>query len=782
MTRFLQLLTLCVILKTTAIQAQTLNLKKKQKFTYETLSYSKNDPNRPPYGLNYNVYDFEVLKADKEIYVIKVTEPVNISVWNDVLTDSKLALTAQKSFPAVSAKIMTTSSYLVTIDKNANIINISGLEEIQSNLLKTLMDMKIPEGKETNKALMESSFTEANFKSKMQKLFPKASVADKDSVYAGKGEMKMGNSKNGGPVEYVTYETLDTNTTLKNLGRAAKTGLLTNYSSTYVSKSMTVATGDIQYYDTGELRNLVRSNIDALGFGDILFDKFDKLFGYDNYYKPQHIAARRVLALREKFTRNRGKLGLDEEITKEIDSLDKFFTETDYTYWAARAEIAGLIGGRNYGDIIRKVPYESLTREFFVMLKLEEDYKQGITSNLNSGIALVFRKFPALRRSGYPLNMHILERLVHDNIAKDIFQANNKDYLQKMLNVITETETLRLPQVDQLFRALKTYTKAKLATTAEELTPLTTVEFKGLYNMQGRYRLLIYDELVKHNAADSIRRAYLDYAIEEYKNTLNIVKSGEQRVLTRKYLADAYYRKSLEDKKNSLSYLSLAGDYMPDQQDKKDDNYTLEPEYVFLEKKDYNELLVKNDTKTTLTTEQRLLKMVDLLIIEPDRYKQFKEQFTAAYPNRDFKAFFSKALKTKLPAIPSFLLKETSGKQISNKDFKLQYTFIDFWGTWCGACVSEIHLVEALHVKNPDPNRLKVTTIACFDKKDLVDEFMEKKKYTYQVLMSDGNVENDFKVSHYPTKLLLLPNGVYLDIPSRNEYAGLVNQYLMWEF
>jgi hypothetical protein len=98
-----------------------------------------------------------------------------------------------------------------------------------------------------------------------------------------------------------------------------------------------------------------------------------------------------------------------------------------------------------------------------------------------------------------------------------------------------------------------------------------------------------------------------------------------------------------------------------------------------------------------------------------------------------------------------------------------------------GACVYEIHLVEAMHLNNPAPEKLKVTTIACYDKIDLVKDFMTKKKYGYQVLMSDGKVEHDFKVSSFPTKVLLLPNGVYLNIPLGSEYSTLVSKYLAWE-
>ncbi|MGY3053189.1 hypothetical protein ACVWYG_001387 [Pedobacter sp. UYEF25] len=74
-----------------------------------------------------------------------------------------------------------------------------------------------------------------------------------------------------------------------------------------------------------------------------------------------------------------------------------------------------------------------------------------------------------------------------------------------------------------------------------------------------------------------------------------------------------------------------------------------------------------------------------------------------------------------------------------------------------------------------------VTTVACHDKKKNVDDFMAKTKYTYQVLMSDGKVEKDFKIRGYPTKLLFLPNGVYLTIPYLSNYQDILKKYLEWE-
>jgi thiol-disulfide isomerase/thioredoxin len=777
-----RLLIILLVVCQSQLYAQTLNLKKNQRFSFETFSFSKYEPNLPGNLLTYKMVDFKVLKKSKDHYEMSVLESKKLYLLNGNLQDSKLPIQEQlKTFDAVAAKVLSTTPYIITTDYTNNVIAIKGLEEIRAKITAALEDLKVPDGIRPNKLLLESTFSNAAFIKRMKRFFPTVDAIALDSTYVGKGEAKTGSSTNGEPTIWVTNETLDSNITTTNMGKEKKTGLLVNSNNYQMSQSFTPATNKYSYYSNSEAVNLLSSNINELGFGNLLFQEFNRMFNYSQYYTPQQIAVRKLSGLGTKLQNEKGLLGIADEVKREVDSLDRLFNNDSLSYWAERLNLAGLIGDRSYGDIYERVPYDFITHDFHVMIKLHREYKAGNTSNFNYALELLFKKYVRISNGGYPLNMHILEDLVHNDLAKDIFKATDRETLLQKLKLIEGTEELKNPKIDRIFLALKTYTRAKLATTAEEIVPLLDVSFQGLSNRKGRYRLLIYDELSRTNSPDSIRSAYLDYSIEQFKDILSKIKDVEDRVLTRKYLADAYYRKSLLEKKEGTSYLSLAGDYLPNQQDRQDDNYTLEPENVFLPARDYNEMLLADAGSSQLTSIQKLNKMVDLLIIEPERYQQVKQDYIKANPQGNFKSFLNAALKNKLPSTPLFILKETNGTAVGNKDLKLPFTFIDFWGTWCGACIAEIHLIEALHVDNPAPKLLNVTTIACYDKKNLVEDFMTKKKYNYQVLMSDGKVEKDFKVSNYPTKILLLPNGVYVDIPSRSEYATLITKYLAWE-
>ncbi len=100
-----------------------------------------------------------------------------------------------------------------------------------------------------------------------------------------------------------------------------------------------------------------------------------------------------------------------------------------------------------------------------------------------------------------------------------------------------------------------------------------------------------------------------------------------------------------------------------------------------------------------------------------------------------------------------FDIKNTNGK----------YVILDFWGTWCGPCISEMPEMKALSEKYAD--RMMLVGVNNGDTKEKLLSFVKEKGYTWtQVLdKQEGKTFSTvFNVNGYPTKIILDPKGEIL--------------------
>jgi thiol-disulfide isomerase/thioredoxin len=736
-------------------KAQTLKLKPGQKFSYEGINNT--DSKSQKYSskeYEYKKINFEVVSHKKGAYTLTVSPEIFLTKWGIHLYDSALPFEEQPvDFMAIAIKVMTMSSYQLTIDENGNVSGVSGIPEIKAAIMAKLKALNTPEGYQKHAELADMIITDSYFKARSTFFNPEGKVTD----------------------------------------RSAKTGLIRSYKIDTTEKIFSPKGIEIGITHTNNKFNLIASNGKSTKTPLPLLAEAKEKLNYADYYTPIKKATRKIQELADLFNREKGSQTIEAEIMKKLDSLDKGFAKDDYRYMGAKLGVLTYTGD-GYWDIIAKVPYEFLPDENDIENKLTRELEKGDLSNVKKAVELSFAK--SRGESFYPSNMENTSSTIHNQFGGLIYKTQNRDSLQAAYTIIKQIEDLKMPIVTDMFKGLKTYVQAKLATDQKELAEIANTQFSSVFDKAGRYRILIYDELVKKQVPDSVKLAYIDYTIDVNKKKINQIDSGSienippfifkgfiagNKIVYKKNLADAYYRKSKLDKPTEASYLQMAADYLPTQQDIVDNQYGLDHEYQFTPFVAYTDLYLASGSSAGMNDEARLDKYVDMVILEPERYATLKENYIKAYPKGDFKAFFSAALKNKLPAVPKFSLNERSGKIVGNKDQQDKFVFVDFWGTWCGSCVAEIDKIEAVHVKNPNPEKLLVTTIACYDKKKNVDDFMAKEKYTYEVLLSDGKVEKDFKIRGYPTKLLLLPNGVYLTIPYISDYKDILTKYLKWE-
>jgi thiol-disulfide isomerase/thioredoxin len=121
-------------------------------------------------------------------------------------------------------------------------------------------------------------------------------------------------------------------------------------------------------------------------------------------------------------------------------------------------------------------------------------------------------------------------------------------------------------------------------------------------------------------------------------------------------------------------------------------------------------------------------------------------------------------IQTREEPAPRFNLTATDGKPVTNATQQGRFTLINFWGTWCGACQSEIADLQRLHQETTiatNATNVEIVGVA-FNEKDTasVQAFCQKKGMTYrQCLAPDTFLETWGEITGVPMSYLLTPSG-----------------------
>jgi peroxiredoxin len=117
------------------------------------------------------------------------------------------------------------------------------------------------------------------------------------------------------------------------------------------------------------------------------------------------------------------------------------------------------------------------------------------------------------------------------------------------------------------------------------------------------------------------------------------------------------------------------------------------------------------------------------------------------------------ALKAGVTA-PDFKLKTPQGKNLSLRSFRGKPVLMNFWATWCGPCVEEMHILQQIS-KEWSNKGLIILGINEGDPANKVTGFMQRYEIAFPVLMDgDQEVARLFSVRYMPTSVLIDKDGV----------------------
>jgi peroxiredoxin len=109
---------------------------------------------------------------------------------------------------------------------------------------------------------------------------------------------------------------------------------------------------------------------------------------------------------------------------------------------------------------------------------------------------------------------------------------------------------------------------------------------------------------------------------------------------------------------------------------------------------------------------------------------------------------------------PDFFLKDLNGKKVGIKQFNGKIIFLSFWATWCSPCKEEMSSLEVLHQKFKEENFVLLTISVDYGGLKSVQEFMDKHRYTFPVLLDPKSEALDlFNVKGIPTTFIIDKEG-----------------------
>ncbi len=148
-------------------------------------------------------------------------------------------------------------------------------------------------------------------------------------------------------------------------------------------------------------------------------------------------------------------------------------------------------------------------------------------------------------------------------------------------------------------------------------------------------------------------------------------------------------------------------------------------------------------------------------------FKKLNKESVEGYPlyaevSKRVDGILATAIGNKVPAINS--MNTYNGKRFDLASLKGKYVIIDFWGTWCGACVSGMPKMKEYLDKYK--NKLDIVGVAQeSDNGDRWRKFLNKNTaYNWHQVLSrpDEDYILKFSVAGFPTKIIVDPKGKIL--------------------
>jgi len=109
---------------------------------------------------------------------------------------------------------------------------------------------------------------------------------------------------------------------------------------------------------------------------------------------------------------------------------------------------------------------------------------------------------------------------------------------------------------------------------------------------------------------------------------------------------------------------------------------------------------------------------------------------------------------------PQFELKTVMGQTIKLSDYKGEFIVLNFWATWCVACIKEMPEFQKTHQSSED-NNIKIIGVNFSESKKKVAKFIQDNNFSFPMLLDGfGNTAENYRVRSLPVTYFISPDGI----------------------